>query len=368
MKTCSKCKETKPYSDFVKNSQSPDGHFWWCKDCQQAYHKARYISKPRKKPYCTDTEKQCSRCKQIKPLDAFYKNKKTAGGVSCICKACQHKDDIKRSRRNGHKPAKVIYRTGTHRECPKCGQIKPYSDFSKNKGTIDGYTFWCKKCLGRYRKQKRREQGIDPPRELYRSETHKECGVCAEIKAYSEYHRDKSTIDGYRRVCKECQKAWAKSPEGKARQAKYHRKWRQGDKGKASNARRHARRRQRLKDTANDLTDEQWQVILEIFDNRCAYCGFVNGELHRDHVVPLTQGGDLTVGNVVPACTSCNQSKHNNNVKEWMLDKGYDYQAFEVKWGATNHQNLRKDRVVAGSRSPPHRIMRGTIEWEKTAG
>lgn len=48
---------------------------------------------------------------------------------------------------------------------------------------------------------------------------------------------------------------------------------------------------------------------------RCQYCGRHRSELAgrqfltRDHVLPLSQGGDNSWGNVVTACSSCNNRK-----------------------------------------------------------
>ncbi len=46
-------------------------------------------------------------------------------------------------------------------------------------------------------------------------------------------------------------------------------------------------------------------------ENRCQYCGlrFHSSELSIDHVVPLSQGGRTTWGNVVCSCTECNKKK-----------------------------------------------------------
>lgn len=42
MKTCSKCKETKPLSEFSKNKRSKDGLDSRCKECVRAYSKYHY--------------------------------------------------------------------------------------------------------------------------------------------------------------------------------------------------------------------------------------------------------------------------------------------------------------------------------------
>ena len=46
-------------------------------------------------------------------------------------------------------------------------------------------------------------------------------------------------------------------------------------------------------------------------DHRCLYCGgqFTRGELTRDHVLPISRGGDDKWENVVAACKRCNWLK-----------------------------------------------------------
>ena len=48
----------------------------------------------------------------------------------------------------------------------------------------------------------------------------------------------------------------------------------------------------------------------------CFYCG--QKEASRwDHLYPVNKGGATTNGNLVPACSSCNDSKQNRTLKEW---------------------------------------------------
>uniref|UniRef100_UPI0035DEBFDA HNH endonuclease n=1 Tax=Enterococcus avium TaxID=33945 RepID=UPI0035DEBFDA len=64
------------------------------------------------------------------------------------------------------------------------------------------------------------------------------------------------------------------------------------------------------------LTEKDWEVALAYFDNKCAYCG-QSGEMTKDHLDPLKNGGELTFSNVVPACRSCNSSKKDHNWLAW---------------------------------------------------
>lgn len=57
-------------------------------------------------------------------------------------------------------------------------------------------------------------------------------------------------------------------------------------------------------------------LVAELFDHRCAYCSGPHESW--DHVVPVAGGGDSTPGNLVPACLSCNSSKKDRDVHEWL--------------------------------------------------
>lgn len=48
----------------------------------------------------------------------------------------------------------------------------------------------------------------------------------------------------------------------------------------------------------------------------CVYCGS-DQNLHCDHVVPVSKGGETSLYNLVTACRPCNSSKRDKNLKEW---------------------------------------------------
>lgn len=70
-------------------------------------------------------------------------------------------------------------------------------------------------------------------------------------------------------------------------------------------------KRQRLirESAINDFTIAQWEKLKADYEYRCAYCNKCADVLERDHVVPLSKGGDHTLLNVVPACSPCNRAK-----------------------------------------------------------
>lgn len=57
------------------------------------------------------------------------------------------------------------------------------------------------------------------------------------------------------------------------------------------------------------FTAAEWLVLLADHAGRCAYCGGA-GPLQADHRVPLARGGTNDIGNILPACRSCNARKH----------------------------------------------------------
>ena len=62
-------------------------------------------------------------------------------------------------------------------------------------------------------------------------------------------------------------------------------------------------------------------TILEFFGNdppECVYCG--STEVKRwDHLIPVSEGGETVLGNMVPACGRCDDSKQHYPFEEWMF-------------------------------------------------
>lgn len=58
--------------------------------------------------------------------------------------------------------------------------------------------------------------------------------------------------------------------------------------------------------------------IFERDDYTCTYCGARGGKLECDHIVPVSRGGRHEDYNLATACFSCNRSKRNKLVSEWL--------------------------------------------------
>jgi 5-methylcytosine-specific restriction endonuclease McrA len=90
------------------------------------------------------------------------------------------------------------------------------------------------------------------------------------------------------------------------------------------------RRKRRMAQGTHDLSDEQWAELMDAWQG-CAYCGAGDRPLQRDCVQPISRGGRYTLGNVVPACGSCNASKSNDEVTSWLRRKKLDERAFLLR-------------------------------------
>lgn len=64
------------------------------------------------------------------------------------------------------------------------------------------------------------------------------------------------------------------------------------------------------------VSREDWSRAKARTGGRCAYCGVV-APLTMDHVVPVSRGGWHAIGNILPACRSCNSSKSDRLLIEW---------------------------------------------------
>lgn len=67
------------------------------------------------------------------------------------------------------------------------------------------------------------------------------------------------------------------------------------------------------------LTKEAWELVIEHFEDRCAYCGMAWCLI--EHATPLERGGPTTLDNCVPACGSCNRRKGSMTLEEYIAKK-----------------------------------------------
>ena len=116
----------------------------------------------------------------------------------------------------------------------------------------------------------------------------------------------------------------------------------------------------------HDITKEEWECCLIIFDHRCVYCGISEEEslkiykqrLHKDH---YDCNGANDISNAVPACKMCNSFKHQDDGETWFREQEFfDEDSLDhIKWWLTEgYKEYIEDK-------PPYRIIKKQNEHNK---
>ncbi|QZE11228.1 HNH endonuclease [Streptomyces phage Forrest] len=72
MKTCTKCENEKPLTEFNKNSRKKDGLSYWCKTCTRAYGKNHYSTNKETYAVNSAAARQTSVERKREYLHAYY--------------------------------------------------------------------------------------------------------------------------------------------------------------------------------------------------------------------------------------------------------------------------------------------------------
>ena len=116
---------------------------------------------------------------------------------------------------------------------------------------------------------------------------------------------------------------WYQDNRGKM--LEYGKQYRQTPQGQVSEFNKHNRRRIKEEQQGTGITKDQWLECMSFFDWRCAYSGEKLKKDTRtlDHIVPLKQGGEHEIWNLVPMTRSLNSSKCANDMLEWYKEQDF---------------------------------------------
>lgn len=176
----------------------------------------------------------------------------------------------------------------------------------------------------------------------------KTCSKCLQELSLQAFGAKSKSKDGLQSKCRDCHNAYhrqfyKRDPEKvKKRAAKYFaanraelnqkrkiyrqnhieqelatsKRWAQNnrDKSRAYRAKNSAKRK---KAKAFHVTNKD---ITKILNLKCFYCQEAPSE-HVDHIIPLTRGGNHSVGNLIGSCARCNIRKSNKTIMEYRLWK-----------------------------------------------
>lgn len=231
----------------------------------------------------TDTTwKTCTKCGESKPVtfEFFYRFNGRGDGFRAQCKACSKADNGARKKAQRKTPVPVPVAEGMRR-CSGCGDVKPATlefFFSRNtRGRKPALSSRCKTCLAEREKAR-------PPR----PKPERTPELKAKVRASAREWRSKNP----ERSRELSRASYKRNPEATLRGG---RKYRAVKKGA----------------TTERVTKQDYAALLAAQEGRCAYCRDViaEGDLHWDHKVPLSRGGEHNRRNLCASCSACNLRK-----------------------------------------------------------
>ena len=230
-KRCSHCKERKPLSEFAKNRTKWDGLQDTCKSCKALYHRTRH-QRAAEAEQLPHSMKRCSKCGIVKAFSDYYKQKsgkhgRTAACIECCCAKDKRKRDANRKKRKRYKAELAAMGL---KKCAACGQVKFIEDFGVETRRKDGRLGACKTCI--HTRQKRHRK-TPKGRELARRWSESEQGKAS---ARRRVKRWQNSVIGmalrqlYEQTPKvqQYRQAYRNSDSGKA----YQKQWRRTEEGK----------------------------------------------------------------------------------------------------------------------------------------
>jgi len=209
------------------------------------------------------------------------------------------------------------------KQCTKCKEYKPLNEFSNNKRNKDGKQYYCKACIKqnyennkekylKYRKQYRIKNKDKIKQYLIENKEQ----IAKQQKQYQIIH--KNEIDEYQKQYQ---------IENKEQLAKYKKEWQKTPQGKLS-AKNNDHKRRLIKlgtKTEDKITLEQWNNILSSQNNCCILC---NRKFTEDlkpemvHIIPLSRWKEFpdvdinSKDNIQALCKSCNSRKYTKLMSE----------------------------------------------------
>ena len=231
--------------------------------------------------------------------------------------------------------------------CQRCKISKPLDSFSLSKVERDGYSHWCRSCAKQYREDNK--ETLRTKRRISWFNNHEVNKK--KLRAYREKNKEKINEANreWQRKNVERVKEYRKQHAEHIREVyKLYRK-----NNPEANRIKCNRRRARLVNASGNHTVKEWENLLDKYGHKCLKCGTTEN-LTEDHVLPLSLGGNNSIENIQPLCSSCNSSKQ---------DSYADYRPKEDQMSVEELIELSKrvnihnrSRSLPGERNPKSKL------------
>jgi hypothetical protein len=141
-----------------------------------------------KNPFLLD-EKECSICKEIKPLECYFNAKEHTDGKENTCKEC-----VKIRQKEFVENKRITEEVPKEKECTGCRKILPLDEYFIDNVKFDRRGTKCKVCVLEVRNKTKKHIEV----------TEYCCSTCKTTKPIDEFGKLRSSATGHKYVCKKC--------------------------------------------------------------------------------------------------------------------------------------------------------------------
>ncbi len=153
--------------------------------------------------------RRCSRCKQKLQRTAFASNKSMPDGLQAYCRECAAEYYRQRQEAKGKKVREKVPAPPGHKRCPQCEEVKPHSEWERNKSSSDGWASYCRACRAERNRVSyfKRRYGLTPAElDALVAEQQGVCCIClAAPAAHVDHCHEKGRVRGV--LCFSCNAA-----------------------------------------------------------------------------------------------------------------------------------------------------------------
>lgn len=199
--------------------------------------------------------------------------------------------------------------------CSSCKQQLPLESFCRNKRTSDGLNIYCRKCA-RDKYLAKRAQILLSKQNYY----------LANADRLADY-RKKYYAQNRLRLLAEKKEFYLNN---KTRLQEKNKEYAKNNREKLNAwlrdytirkpeviSRKRATRRLKIKSNSFLIRKRELQ---KIYSSPCYVCGTTES-ITVDHIIPIAKGGTHSVGNLLPLCLSCNTSKQDRLLYQFLMER-----------------------------------------------
>jgi 5-methylcytosine-specific restriction endonuclease McrA len=240
------------------------------------------------------------------------------------------------------------------KKCSKCGIEKDISSFEKRKDSKDGLRGSCKECKKKqpYYLSQKRKDGLKKYAQTHKAERNEALKIWREKnrEALREYHRIYMNLRYHKDLEKSREYGKTLAENRNKNRPEYYSNYRKERYLKIKDTLKYKLMKKQSEFKRRSITNQtkidadQLTKLIQDSNNTCFWCDcdIPKGELHLDHIYPLSKGGENIIYNLVVSCKTCNLKKHAKDPEQWLSQILNDVQPKEKDVVLRQPDNLRK--------------------------